>query len=618
MSASRADASSLSRALSLLLAVWLLPGLAGSAVLLSLFGQTLGGVWLHGLVLLAILQTVLLPSLAELLEGRWLAWQRIFTAVVLAALQFGWLVFFVGSVIGHRYWGNWLTLDLALAYGPQLPGLLEALDVHAALPAAMAALVALALGGLYLHLVAEVARARARVPGCVSQRVGLCLLAGLLASLALLYRHWYVDAMFWRQEPLRQASLSTGRGQAGISTQVSAARLQRELQVAATYPGRQDTLAAVTPRPLVLIIIDALRSDVMGVYGAPSANTPFLSALYRGGDLRRIDDVYSVCTSSYCGILGTLASKQWFELTPQPWNIADALSRLGYESRFLLSGDHTSFFGLRRMYGTAVTRLRDGSDQKQRYANDDRLVLDALDLEGWPQNRSGFLYVHLMSAHRLGLVDDAHKHWNERNTPVFSRFQHLHPAEHLQRHARYHNGIRQADAMVEQIFQRLERWGLLDDALVVITSDHGEHLGETGRWSHGNLPHEPGVRIPLLVHDRRDRETWPQRRLVSQTDIAPTMLQAIGAPVPATWSGVPLQRPTTRQALVVESSEATGVVVDDGRGRYKYLRMRADGAEQLFQIHPQGGDETADLAMQPEHQATLQRMRREHDQLLLP
>lgn len=600
-----------------LLAAWLLPGLVAAGWLLRGKPDSLAGLLLHALLLLALLQTVLVPSLPDLLAGHWPASLRRATAVALGTLQLALLVFYGGSVAGQHYWGNWLTLELALAYAPQLPGLLRVLEIWPGWVMLGVAAAWMALVVFYLRALAGVGAGRAAVARAVPSRQGLLLMLGLVAALMGLYRAWWLDWRFWRAEPLRQASLSTGFwGEAGLRSSVSPERLQRDRLAATSYPDQLNRTPGLRPRPLVLIVVDALRPDVMGVYGAPVDNTPFLSSLHRAGSLRRIDDVYAVCTASYCGILGTLASRHWFQLTPQPWNVADALRLAGYESRFILSGDHTSFFGLRRMFGTGVALVHDGSNQTRRYVNDDRLVLDALDQKGWPTERPGFLYVHLMSAHRLGELQPQHQRWTARDTPVVGRFEPLDPQLQRETHARYHNGIRQTDAMIQQIFQRLQRLGVLDDALVVITSDHGEHLGEMGLWSHGQAPHEPGVRIPLLVMDRSGQlPPFAPRRLVGQTDIAPTLLRAIGAPVPDSWAGTPLQQPLERTALVVESAEWTGLVFDAGQGRYKYLRHRMKGTEQLFRVLATGGAETDDLAGRPEHAALLLQLRTEHDRL---
>lgn len=611
MCASRVEhAPRLTAALAACLTIWLLPGLVAAGLLLHLFGSPLWGVGLHALLLLGLLLTGLLPVLPELLRAEMPppAARRL-AGAALGGIQLALWCFYALAFIGHRYWGNWINLELLLAYAPQLPDLLLALALSPAwlVPAALAGVLAwLALAALHARGVQRLAAARAAAGGPSGRAGGLLLLLGLLLGLMGLYRTFYKDPDTWWYEPLRQASLSADFGHAGMGIALSPRQLQAERAAAAAYPPEP---ARGPLRPLVLIIVDALRSDLTGVYGAPVNNTPFLSSLQHAGHLQRMDDAHAVCTVSYCGILGVLAARPWHEMTPQPWGIADALQRLGYDSRFILSGDHTSFYGLRTMYGSAPRVILDGSSQKARYANDDRLVLDALDAQGWNREQPSFLYVHLMSAHRLGWRNEALQRWTAADAPSYSHFETVDPSDHPELRARYHNGILQADDMIRQIFDRLQRWGVLDDALIIITADHGDMIGELGRWSHGHAPYEPVIRVPLLVYDRHARQPLPPRRLASQIDIGPTLLNAIGAAVPAHWPGVPLQQARDRSELSLASAEADGLVSDEGQGRFKYLRLTRSGEELLFRIHPQGGDEAHNLARDPAHAPTLARLR---------
>lgn len=606
----------LARPLAALLAVWMLPGLAAAAWLLQLFNSPAWGTLLHAVLLLALLLTVMLPVLPDLLRNQPGTRQALrLTAAALASVHLGLLLFYGLAWAGHRFWGNWINLELAVAYLPQLPALLQALDTSWAWPAAALALVLAAWWGLWsLHsrLLLALWRARSQVPRQLAAGPGLLLLLALLASLALLARGVGRELDLWWYEPIRQASHSASFGHAGMGIALSPANLQAEQAVAASYPPHPPTGRL---RPLVLIIVDALRADLTQVYGAPVPNTPFLASLLRSGQLQRVDDAHAVCTVSYCGILGTLASRHWHQMTPQPWGLADALGRLGYESRYFLSGDHTSFYGLRTMYGSAPRLIIDGGSQQARYSNDDRLVLDALDAHGWPRDKPGFLYLHLMSAHRLGLIDPAHKRWTADNAPVHLTGAKPPSRSEAETLARYHNGILQADAVIAQIFQRLERLQVLDDAVVVITADHGESLGDGGRWSHGHLPYESEVRIPLLVFDRQAQAPLPGRRLASHTDIAPTLLQAIGAPLPAHWAGRPLQQALQRDGLLLQSAEAGGLVADSPAGRYKLLRPHDGGSDLLFRVDSPAG-ETANLAADPAQAGLLARLRQQHQRLL--
>jgi arylsulfatase A-like enzyme len=108
----------------------------------------------------------------------------------------------------------------------------------------------------------------------------------------------------------------------------------------------------------------------------------------------------------------------------------------------------------------------------------------------------------------------------------------------------YDNGVVQVDIAIASLLEILGRKGYLRDALVVITADHGEHLGEQGTFGHGNSVDEPALRVPLLfLSYGYQPAAFAGRRMAAQVDIAPTILAELGMPIPATWVGQPLQHP---------------------------------------------------------------------------
>ncbi|MGD8817209.1 MAG: sulfatase-like hydrolase/transferase, partial [Acidobacteriota bacterium] len=94
--------------------------------------------------------------------------------------------------------------------------------------------------------------------------------------------------------------------------------------------------------------------------------------------------------------------------------------------------------------------------------------------------------------------------------------------------AMYDSGVAFTDARIGELLAELETRDLLDDTIIVLTSDHGEMLGEMGLAGHAYL-HEENVRIPLVI-------SWPAGfeggtrvdDLVRTVDIAPTILDLLG------------------------------------------------------------------------------------------
>jgi arylsulfatase A-like enzyme len=147
----------------------------------------------------------------------------------------------------------------------------------------------------------------------------------------------------------------------------------------------------------------------------------------------------------------------------------------------------------------------------------------------------------------------------------------------------YRGRVRQADDFLRKIFATLKTKGLLDDALVIITADHGERLGEHGTYFHGGRPDYAATAIPIMVYDDRGG-AWPPRAPVSQIDIAPTFLRGVGGLDGPGWRGQALQDRARIDAVPLSTFEATGVIAMVGGTEYKYLCERETGAERIERI----------------------------------
>lgn len=95
--------------------------------------------------------------------------------------------------------------------------------------------------------------------------------------------------------------------------------------------------------------------------------------------------------------------------------------------------------------------------------------------------------------------------------------------------------IKQCDDQMGRLIDHLEKTGRMDDTLIVLTSDHGDYLGD--HWlGEKNFFHEQAVKIPLIIYDPRpeaDAARGSVRdELVEAIDLAPTFMEAIGARVP--------------------------------------------------------------------------------------
>jgi arylsulfatase A-like enzyme len=101
----------------------------------------------------------------------------------------------------------------------------------------------------------------------------------------------------------------------------------------------------------------------------------------------------------------------------------------------------------------------------------------------------------------------------------------------------YDTAIRYTADQLGALFKHLEKHGLYDDALIVVTSDHGEELFDHGGFSHGHTLFEEVVRIPLYVKLPGQRKARVVDDWVALQDVYPTILDVLGIEPPAGLDG---------------------------------------------------------------------------------
>jgi arylsulfatase A-like enzyme/Flp pilus assembly protein TadD len=109
--------------------------------------------------------------------------------------------------------------------------------------------------------------------------------------------------------------------------------------------------------------------------------------------------------------------------------------------------------------------------------------------------------------------------------------------------ASYNASVAGADAAVGNLIAALRAGKLYDDALIVIASDHGESLGAHGEEGHGVFLYDETIHVPLLLKLPRNqsagKRVTARARLV---DVAPTILEIAGTPIPSQMQGQSLLR----------------------------------------------------------------------------
>jgi len=312
------------------------------------------------------------------------------------------------------------------------------------------------------------------------------------------------------------------------------------LAIACTRAPRTLPLAtgALRGANVLLVTIDTLRADRVGAYGSPANLTPTLDRLATEG--LRFERVYahvpltlpshaSLVTGRYPTRHG-VHDNGTFTLGDVP-TLATALKAAAYRT-----GAFVGAFVLDARFG-----LNRGFD-----VYDDRMAGNSADLEVVQRTAEQVLepaYQWIGSEQRSS-IDQQRRAISHQ--PFFA-WVHLYdphepyspPEPYRSRYAAdpYAGEIAYADAALGSFLGRLRASASLSNALVVVVADHGESLGEHGERTHGLFAYDATLRVPLVI--------WgpPHIRpaVVSQTarlvDVAPTILDLVGAAALANVDG---------------------------------------------------------------------------------
>jgi arylsulfatase A-like enzyme len=177
------------------------------------------------------------------------------------------------------------------------------------------------------------------------------------------------------------------------------------------------------------------------------------------------------------------------------------------------------------------------------------------------------------------------------------------PAERRQLVAEYDGGIAYMDLQLARLISKLKELGVFENTVIVITSDHGEAFGARNLLEHGVSVYQNQVHVPLIIKYPNQHLPGVVDSLVSQVDVMPTVLAALGFEPPKGVQGEKLQEVDggTRRFVV---SESFGLA-----GGFNYRPERTEraifSATMKYITSSDGKHELYDLFLDPEEQQNL-------------
>ncbi len=379
--------------------------------------------------------------------------------------------------------------------------------------------------------------------------------------------------------------------------------------------------AAGGARPhIVLIVLDAARADHFGAYGYERETTPNIDRL--AAESLLFEQAVAECSYTLCSMSSLLTGLDYVQhgmiakdLTLQDGvrTLAETLRDAGYltvgftgnPNNSTITGTHQGFDELYEIWESHPKIIT-------------RRTIHRLGKE--PGGQPLFLMVHFVPPHEPYAPDPEYEVFGDPGysgpvtsdraftRAVYAEEIELDDADRAEMVSLYDGNLRMADEAVGRILKNLKRRGLFDDALVIVTSDHGEAFLEHGRVGHNTTIYDEMLRVPLIVKLPRgtSADGVDTQRLVTLGDLPPTIYRLLGLESPAQVRALDLLAPAgeAERVLFLRSAHATEPVLGLRTGQFKAI-SRDGQLPELYELNADPGEESNEITEDPVFHAGL-------------
>jgi len=347
------------------------------------------------------------------------------------------------------------------------------------------------------------------------------------------------------------------------------------------FPARGDD---ARPPNIVLFIVDTLRADVLGPYGAKAGQTPAIDAFasesmvfenaFAQSSWTRAS-VASILTSQYPKAHG--AQDRGDRLGRQADLLSELLAQNGYHTGLVTTNPNVgTFFGFDQGFDDVIElfapKTVDEVNPRELIATADDV---AVRVNGWLDEAPEpfFLVVLSIDPHSpyspppAFAPDRADYDGAADGTGPWINRQDLGAEDKEHIRALYRAEVSYADHGFGRVREHMRATGRDAGTITVLTSDHGEAFWERGIRGHGKDLSEETLRVPLLIRaPERTSGGGRDARIVETVDIFPTLLDLVSIPAPDGISG---------RALLSEADSK-----DEGADRRAFASLQLGGLHQ--------------------------------------
>jgi arylsulfatase A-like enzyme len=393
--------------------------------------------------------------------------------------------------------------------------------------------------------------------------------------------------------------------------------------------------SAPTPPPappdIVLVVIDTLRADHVGIYGHSRDTTPAIDALAREGTVFSrayaqsgwtLTSVTSLLTGLYPHVhrvgRAPFDDSTFGRLDPARTTLAEALKAKGYATAGFANNTFMApEFGLDQ--GFDVYDYQGATNDNHRTASE---TVDRANAWLATQSEPVFLMVHVMEPHMDYAPPAATRGRFTGDGETLVPVPFASPKQIALKDARgiptplvrdyilklYDEEILAADSALSRLFDAVRARGNWSNTLIVVTSDHGEEFWDQGGFEHGHSLLGFLTRVPLVFGGGLAPHPPPVRSIVQHVDVFRTLMDMAGAPPPPDSVGVDL-RATERIPEQMALSENTlygppRLSIVDANWRLELNLEEMAGA--VYEVRPDGKEVRVGGTAQQTHGARLE------------
>ena len=352
-----------------------------------------------------------------------------------------------------------------------------------------------------------------------------------------------------------------------------------------------DSIESVTPtKNILLISVDTLRADHLGLYGYSRQTSPLLDAWFEDGAIyeRAYTTEANTAPAMMSCLTGLLPYQHGVRLLyqladPSIAVVSDYLGAAGYQTAAVVSNIVLTqeAIGLNTRFDHYDDFVDEGEDYgatfERRAARTTNSAIQWLATQREP-DRSSFLWVHYIDPHGpygapedrpIDFEHDQPIEIDDDRVPPYSRLPGVQDgAEYIDR---YDEEIAYTDQEVDRLLKTYDDLGMLENSLVIFTADHGESMMEHESWfTHGYHVYEEITHIPLMMRGRAvsgGRISVP----VSLADVAPTIIESAGMQPPGDSYGESLFHPAEGRTIFAEATDSSGSRRAVWRGSEKWI-----------------------------------------------